>query len=176
MLKFLILFLNAQLAFGNLRELKKVRTCPATCPPCTQCDSKKGTCSILSNFVTCNSNTLSGVCILGKCNTQVSLPLEPLQKCQTYQCPVSGTCSIVDAIDGSDCSFPGAGLHSFCVATGCKPILDGLTTTLPFYNVGCMGLPDGILCDTNHDLLDNESCQNGICKFPDGTYTGLLPQ
>lgn len=159
----------------SLRELKRVRSCPATCPPCTQCDTKRGTCSTLLNFVTCQSNSLSGVCTTGVCNTEITLPPTQLQTCETYQCPQSGECSIINLIDGTDCTFLGSPLHSYCLPDGCKPVLEGLTTTLPEYNVGCLNLPNGINCDTNLDLVDGETCKDGICKLVDGNYNGLLP-
>ena len=174
-----ILFLTANILLIKstdstyLRELKRARTCP-TCPPCTECDTKRGTCSIPLTG-SCKINNLNGVCTSGLCNTQITWPEIPLKKCQSYNCPTSGVCSIVDLFDGSECTYPGSGLHSFCLSTGCKVVIEALTETLPSYNVGCLSLPDGINCDTNLNLLDGETCQSEICKFPDGKYNGILP-
>lgn len=159
---------------NSLRELKRVRTCPATCPPCTECDTKRGTCS-LPLTGSCQINNINGVCTSGVCNTQIVVPDQPLKKCEKYQCPSTGTCTIVPLIDGSDCTYPGNGIHSYCLPDGCKPVLEGLSITLPSYNFGCLGFPDGINCDTNHNILDGETCQDGICKFKDGNYNGILP-
>lgn len=172
---FAILLLNLTLVSSHLRELKRVRQCPASCPACTQCDTTKGTCSIPLNFNQCNLNNINGVCVSGMCKTNINLPKDPLQKCQTYQCPTSGTCSIINLNDGTDCTFPGNPLHSYCLTSGCNVVLEGLTITLPQYNTGCLGLPNEINCDTNHNLLDGETCQENVCKFPDGTYNGILP-
>jgi hypothetical protein len=167
-----ILILNLTLVSSHLRELK-IRTCSA-CPQCTQCDTKRGTCSIpLSG--SCQINNINGVCVSGACNTQITVPPVPLKKCQSYQCPPSGTCSIVSVIDGSDCTFPGNVVHSFCLSNGCTAVIEALPKTLPAYNFGCLGFPDGVSCDTNLNVLDGETCQGGICKFPNGNYNGILP-
>jgi len=171
--KLMLLAIYLPNVFANLRELK-IRTCP-TCPPCTQCDSKRGTCTIPLNYVSCEKNSLNGVCISGFCNTQITLPIDPLEKCQAYQCPQSGICNVINLNDGTDCTFVGNAIHSYCLKNGCKAVLDGLTPTLPNYNIGCLGLPDGLLCDTNENFFDDEECKNEICQFPDGRYNGILP-
>jgi hypothetical protein len=45
---------------------------------------------------------------------------------------------------------------------------------MPLRNIGCVGLADGTLCDTNDLFNDGETCVGGICKFPDGTYYGYI--
>lgn len=157
----------------SLRELK-IKTC-SSCPQCTQCDPKRGTCSIPITG-SCQINNINGVCTFGVCNTQITVPPQTLQKCQTYQCPSTGTCTIVPLLDGSDCTYPGNVVHSFCLSTGCTAVIEALAKTLPAYNFGCLGFPDGVSCDTNLNVLDGETCQGGICKFPDGHYNGILPQ
>ncbi len=176
-----ILFLTANILLIKstdstyLRELKKARTCP-TCPQCTSCDTKRGTCSLPLTGSTCQINNLSGTCLAtGICNTNPIVPPVPLKKCQTYNCPTADTCAITYLNDGSDCTIPGNVLHSYCLNDGCKPVIEALPKTLPAYNFGCYGLPDGILCDTNLNLFDGEICQGDICKFPDGRYNGVLP-
>ena len=157
--KLIFILVNFSLASATLRQLKRVRTCPAVCPPCSQCDTKKGICSIPLTGSICKINNLDGICSsAGICVQQPQLPPVPLKKCQTYNCPT-----------------PDNGIHSFCINNGCKVVIEALTVTLPTYNVGCLGFPDGILCDTNHNLFDGESCQGEICKLPNGQYNGVLP-
>lgn len=160
---------------ATLITAKRIRTCPV-CPVCTQCDGKKGTCSIPLTGTTCQINNNNGFCTAsGVCNTQSLQPPQPLKKCQTYNCPTPETCAITYTNDGTDCTFPGNGVHSFCINNGCKAIIESLPKTLPAYNIGCLGLPDGVLCDTNLNVFDGESCKNEICTFPNGQYNGVLP-
>jgi hypothetical protein len=175
MFKKLILVGLINLSFINayIRNLK-IRVCP-TCPICSQCDIKRGTCSIPLTGTSCQLNNLNGVCTSsGICNTD-NVPPVQLKKCQTYSCPTPNTCSIIYTNDGSDCTFPDNGIHSFCINDGCKAVIEALTTNLPAYNIGCLGLPNGVLCDTNLNLFDGESCQNEVCKLPNGLYNGVLP-
>lgn len=189
MTKTLILFLAVNLAFSNavLRNLKigvppkgkpqngKTKLCASTCPDCVQCDTKKGICSLPLTGNVCVINSLNGFCSSnGICVASISGQTTPLQKCQTNFCTQDGTCSIVYLNDGSDCTTPSSAFHSFCVNNGCKLFIEALTKTLPAYNIGCNGLPDGILCDTNLNVMDGETCQNGICKFANGIYNGVL--
>lgn len=152
------------------------QTCPLRCPSCMMCDTKKGTCTLPRDFVTCTSRTLPGVCMAGACNTKISLPLPitALNKCQTYRCPVSGVCNKVSKPDGTDCSSVGDPLHSACLNGVCKPLILGIVEPMPLRNIGCVGLADGTLCDTNDLFNDGETCVGGICKFPDGTYYGYI--
>jgi hypothetical protein len=171
----LSLNLSAVLSNNNLRELKKARTCPS-CPQCTTCDTKRGTCSLPLTGTVCQINNLSGVCsAAGVCISQTSVPPVPLKKCQTYNCQTGGSCTITYLNDGSDCTFVGNAIHSYCINDGCKAIIEALPNTLPAYNMGCLGLPDGVLCDTNLNLFDGETCQNEICKMTNGQYNGVLP-
>lgn len=179
MFKYTILLLLINSSFiqsKNIRQLK-LKLCTSTCPMCTQCDTKRGTCSLPLTGSICQINNVNGVCTSnGICDTQVNpSPPQPLKKCQTYNCPTPNTCSIIYTNDGSDCTFTGNALHSFCINDGCKAVIEALPNTLPAYNIGCLGLPDGVLCDTNLNLFDGESCKNEICKLPNGQYNGVLP-
>jgi hypothetical protein len=173
---FWLLFINfSVLKAQTIRQLK-FKACATTCPACTQCDTKRGTCSIPLTGSTCQINSINGFCTsTGICNTQTNPPPIPLKKCQTYNCPTSTSCSVIYLNDGSDCTFPGNGIHSFCINDGCKAVIEALPTTLPAYNIGCLGLPDGVLCDTNLNLFDGEFCKNEICQLPNGNYNGVLP-
>jgi len=150
--------------------------CPLKCPSCMMCDVKRGTCTLPRDFVTCTSKALAGVCMAGACNTKISLPtpIVALNKCQTYHCPVSGVCTKMSKPDGTDCSTVGAELHSACIGGVCKKVILGVIEPMPFRNIGCVGLPDGTLCDTNDSFIDGETCVGGVCKFPDGTYYGYI--
>jgi len=171
--KFVFLFLTTFVScvFGAV-----VPPCPLKCPSCTMCDVAKGTCTLPRDFVTCTSKTLPGVCMAGACNTKLSLPspIVALNKCQTYRCPVSGVCTKMSKPDGTDCSTAGAALHSACVSGVCKNVILGVIEPMPFRNIGCVGLPDGTICDTNDSFIDGEKCVGGVCKFPDGTYYGYI--
>lgn len=160
---------------NNIRQLK-LKTCVTTCPVCTQCDTNKGTCSLPLTGTTCQINNVNGFCTsAGICNIQNNQPPTPLKKCQTYNCPTPNSCSIIYLNDGSDCTFPGNGIHSFCINDGCRAVIEAIPKTLPAYNIGCLGFSDGVLCDTNLNLFDGETCKNEICKLPNGLYNGELP-
>lgn len=152
-------------------------TCPLRCPACTKCDPKKGTCTVARDFVACTRNTVPGVCFAGTCNTQLSLPVtKASNRCQTYTCPVSGICNLVTAPDGSDCTPTSATTYdSICLQGTCQRIWLGLGEEMPFQNIGCVGKPNGAVCDTNHVYTDGETCQNGVCRFPDGSHYGYVP-
>jgi len=174
----LLLTVNVALSSALLRNLKNgnPKTCASACPVCVQCDTKKGICSVPLTGTTCQFNSLNGVCSSqGICDISTNVPTVPLQKCQTNFCPSGGSCTIMYLNDGSDCTTAGAPFHSFCINDGCRVVVEALTKTLPAYNIGCNGLPDNMLCDTNLNVLDGETCQNGICKFPNGQYNGVLP-
>ena len=174
--QFIFILVNLSLASATLRQLKRVRVCPTSCPPCVECDTKRGTCSLPLTGSVCKVNNLDGTCSsAGICVQQSQLPPVPLKKCQTYNCPTPDTCSVVYTNDATDCTYPGNGVHSYCLNNGCKAVIEALTVTLPSYNVGCLGFPDGVLCDTNLNLFDGESCQNELCKLPNGQYNGVLP-
>ena len=153
------------------------QACPVRCPSCTKCDEKKGTCSVARDFVTCTKTTVPGVCFAGTCNTKISLPaIRAANKCQTYTCPVQGECQVVTAPDGTDCTPTNAiDWESVCISGICSRIFLGVGEEFPLQNVGCVGKPDGSVCDTNHNYIDGETCQGGICKFPNGNYYGYVP-
>ena len=153
------------------------QSCPLRCPACTRCDSKKGTCTVPRDFVTCTKGAQAGVCFAGTCNTQISLPLtKATTRCQTYSCPPSGTCNLITAPDGTDCTpVTSTGWESVCFQGTCQRIWLGVTEEMPYQNTGCVGRPNGAICDTNHVFTDGETCQNGVCVFPDGNYYGYVP-
>jgi hypothetical protein len=153
------------------------QTCPVRCPSCTKCDPKKGTCTVARDFVTCTKNSFPGVCFAGLCNTQLSLPvIRAANKCQTYSCPVFGTCSLITAPDGTDCTPSTATTYeSVCLSGVCQRVWLGVGEDMPFQNIGCVGVPDGSVCDTNHLLIDGEKCVGGVCRHLDGTYYGYIP-
>lgn len=152
-------------------------TCPLRCPSCTKCDPKKGTCTLARDFVTCTKTGVAGVCFAGTCNTQLSLPAtKASNRCQTYTCPPSGVCNLITAPDGSDCTpISATGYESICLKGTCQRIWLGLGEEMPFQNIGCVGKPNGVTCDTNHVYTDGERCFSGVCRFPDGSYYGYVP-
>ena len=86
-----------------------------------------------------------------------------------------GECSLLTSVTPDDMPF-----HVFCFATkqvngNCFPVIDALTGTVPDYNSGCWGYREGTLCDTNGNTNDGERCNLNVCKFPDGSYNGVLP-
>lgn len=148
--------------------------CPLRCPACTKCDNKKGTCTIARDFVTCTKTGVAGVCFAGTCNTQLSLP-GVANRCQTYRCPVSGVCNLITAPDGSDCTPLNVEYESVCMSGVCQRVWLGVGEAIPHQNTGCVGKLNGAICDTNHVFTDGETCQNGVCRFPDGSYYGYVP-
>jgi hypothetical protein len=151
------------------------QTCPVRCPACTMCDPKKGTCIVPRDFVRCTKSGVAGVCFAGTCNTKLSIPVSPVPKCQTYRCPASGQCSLITAPDGSDCTPNNVEYESVCLSGTCNRVWLGVTDVFPMQNTGCVGKPNGAVCDTNHVFTDGETCQGGVCQFPDGTYYGYVP-
>jgi hypothetical protein len=150
-------------------------TCPLKCPACTKCDPKKGTCTVARDFVLCTRNAVPGVCFAGTCNTKISLPgAATSNKCQTYSCPASGTCTLITAPDGSDCTPLNVAYESVCLQGTCQRIWLGVTDAMPYQNTGCVGKPDNALCDTNHVFTDGERCVGGVCRFPDGNFYGYV--
>lgn len=155
-----------------------VTVCPLKCPSCTKCDTKKGTCTLPRDFVSCTKSTLPGFCYAGVCNTKMSLTpvVSVLGKCQEYDCDITNTCVLRSKPEGTDCSTLGLPGFSVChLGTCVNPVL-GLSALgiFPLRNVGCVGLVDGTPCDTN-DLNDGETCVSGVCRFPDGSYYGYQP-
>lgn len=155
-----------------------VPTC-LKCPSCTKCDTKKGTCTLPRDFVSCTKTGVAGSCYAGVCNTKVTLsPVGSVpDKCTTYNCDsVTGACVFGSRANGFDCSTIGVPGISVCYTGKCTPVALGLSTPgiFPLRNIGCIGLPNGYPCDTN-DLFDGETCQNGVCTFTDGSYYGYLP-
>ena len=150
------------------------QTCPVRCPSCTRCDPKKGACIVPRDFVTCTKGGVAGVCFAGTCNTKLTIPAAP-GRCQTYRCPVSGQCSLITAPDGSDCTPANVAYESICLGGTCNRVRLGVTDAFPMQNTGCVGKPNGAVCDTNHVFTDGETCQGGVCQFPDGTYYGYVP-
>ena len=150
------------------------QSCPLRCPSCTKCDSKRGTCTEPRDFVLCSKGGVSGVCFAGMCNTGLSVTTVPVPRCKTYRCPVSGECTLVSAPDGTDCTPNNVAYESVCLNGLCNRVWLGLGEEFPLKNNGCVGKPDGSVCDTNHVLTDGESCQGGVCKFSDGTYYGYV--
>ena len=154
--------------------------CPLKCPSCTKCDTQKGTCSLPRDFVACTKTGVAGFCYAGVCNTKVTLtplPAKTVGKCTNYNCDsITGVCTFASRPDGYDCSTIGALAHSVCKTGVCTNVVLGLSdpAIFPWKNVGCIGIADGTPCDTN-DVFDGETCQAGICKFPDGSYYGYLP-
>jgi hypothetical protein len=166
-------------AFISLITMVISQSCPLRCPSCTKCDPKDGTCSVPRDFVSCLTKTAPssiGYCYAGVCNSQVSLSpvVTNLKPCQMYSC-LNNACTLKNKPDGTDCSVVGAALHSVCVTGLCKPVVLALSETFPLQNIGCLGQANGVQCDTNDVLNDMESCQNNICKFPDGSYYGYVP-
>lgn len=152
------------------------QSCPLRCPSCTKCNPKKGTCTEARDFVTCTKSGVTGVCFAGMCNTKLKLPVSlSSNRCQTYRCPVSGVCNLITVPDGTDCTPLNVAYESVCFSGTCQRVWLGLGEEMPFQNIGCVGKPNGAVCDTNHVLSDGETCQNGVCKFPDGTYYGYAP-
>jgi hypothetical protein len=169
-------FLSVVFAVLTFTTIVAGQACPLRCPSCTRCDEKKGTCTVPRDFVTCTRNSVAGVCFAGICNTQLSLPvIRASNKCQTYTCPPQGECQLITAVDGSDCTPNNVLYESACFNGVCKRIWLGVTEEFPMMNIGCVGKPDGSVCDTNHLLTDGETCQGGVCKFPNGNYYGYLP-
>jgi len=144
-----------------------------------KCNAKKGTCTEARDFVTCTTKgavAVPGVCFAGICNPQISLPVvKAAGRCQTYNCPVNGVCSVVSQPDGADCTPNNVAYESICLQGVCKRVWEGLGETFPLQNIGCIGKPNGEVCDTNHLLVDGETCQNNVCIKPDGTFYGYLP-
>jgi len=151
--------------------------CPARCPSCTKCDARGRGCIEPRDFVTCTKSGVSGVCFAGTCNTQITLPtVKASNRCQTYSCPVSGTCTLINAPDGTDCTPSNAiDYEAVCIAGACKRIWLGVGEEFPLLNIGCVGRPNGDLCDTNEVFTDGEQCVNSVCKFPNGNFYGYLP-
>lgn len=157
---------------------KGVAICPTSCPPCMRCDPWKGLCTLPRDFVNCTKNGLPGVCYAGACSTSLTLT-PPVTKalgiCQTYKCNATNFCVPQNKIDGTDCTSTtqiGAKLPSVCISGKCQQVVLGLTDLAPFRNIGCTGLANGVACDTNDVLGDGETCVDGVCKFPDGTFYG----
>lgn len=166
-------------AIFGLFSVVMSQTCPLKCPSCTRCDPKRGTCSLPRDFVSCltkSTPALPGYCYAGVCNSQVSLSpvVTSLKPCQMYSC-LNNVCTLKNKPDGTDCSVAGAALHSICVTGVCKSVVLGLSETFPLQNIGCLGQPNGVNCDTNDVLHDGETCQGGVCKFPDGSFYGYIP-
>jgi hypothetical protein len=166
-------------AIFGLVGMVMAQTCPLRCPSCMKCDPEDGTCSLPRDFVSCSTKTrpaLPGYCYAGVCNAQLSLSpvVTSLKSCQLYSC-LNNVCTLKNKPDGTDCTVEGAELHSVCVTGVCKPVVFALSETFPLQNIGCLGQPDNVQCDTNDILNDMESCQSGVCKFPDGSYYGYVP-
>jgi hypothetical protein len=156
------------------------QTCPLKCPSCTRCDPKKGTCTLPRDFVSCTTKTnpaLPGYCFAGVCNSKISLSpvVTSLKSCQTYSC-IDNVCTLKNKVNGADCSVVGAALHSICLNGLCRQVILGVTDTFPMQNIGCVGVPNGTPCDTNDILNDGEACLNNVCKFPDGSFYGYVPE
>lgn len=149
-----------------------VVTCPISCPSCMKCDPFKGTC-VAPKTVTPNKP--------GICTDTLTLsppPLKSLGICETYSCNSSRICTFSNKRDGTSCLTPnqlGIKIPPVCVKGTCSNIILGLSDLPPYRNIGCLGITNGSPCDTNDVLGDGETCQNGICMFPDGTYYGILP-
>lgn len=172
------LFANVLVSFFFLCALVNSQSCPLRCPSCTRCDPKKGECILPRDFLTCTKGGAPGVCFAGTCNTQISLPTNApvtLGRCQDYRCPQTGVCNLVTKADGGDCTPNSATTYeSICLGGVCQRIWLGLTEDFPMKNTGCRGKPNGAVCDTNHIYTDGETCVDGVCKFPDGTFYGYL--
>ena len=172
------LFANAFVSFFFLCALVNSQSCPLRCPSCTRCDPKKGECILPRDFVTCTKKGVPGVCFAGTCNTQISFPPNApavLGRCQDYRCPQTGVCNLVTKPDGGDCTPNSAtNYESICLSGVCQRLWMGVTEDFPMMNTGCRGKPNGAVCDTNHIYTDGETCVDGVCKFPDGTFYGYL--
>jgi hypothetical protein len=82
----------------------------------------------------------------------------------------------ITAPDGTDCTPTNAlEWESICISGTCSRIFLGVGEEFPLQNIGCLGKPNGALCDTNHVYTDGEKCVNGVCRFPDGNFYGYLP-
>ena len=160
---------------------KGIVSCPSKCPSCTKCDPWKGQCLLPRDFVNCTTTTgKSGLCYAGTCLTNLNLVpnFKTLNFCQTYNCNATGTCQFANKTDGTDCTQPsqiGLKMPYICTKGQCKQIILGLSDLPPWRNIGCIGMPDNTPCDTNDVVGDGEVCLQGLCKFPDGTAYGLLP-
>lgn len=156
---------------------KGTAICPTSCPACMRCDPWKGTCTLPRDFVNCTKNSVPGVCYAGTCTNTLTLtpPLtSALGICKTYKCNSANECIPQNKQDGTDCTPINTltKLPYVCITGKCKQVVLGLTDLAPFQNVGCIGLANGVTCDTNDVLGDGESCTDGLCKFPDGTFYG----
>lgn len=159
--------------------------CPSSCPPCMKCNPFKGTCIAPRDFVSCTIKTVipnkPGVCYAGICTDTLTLSpplLKALSICQTYNCNSTKTCTFSNKIDGTSClaqSQIGVLIPPVCIKGVCSTPVLGLSDLPPYRNIGCLGLQNGLACDTNDVVGDGETCQNGVCKFPDGTFYGILP-
>ena len=171
-LNFICLYISTVFTKGGV-----TLTC-SKCPSCTRCDPFKGLCILPKDFVNCTVNGLSGICYGGMCTTNLKLNpplLKPLGKCQTYKCK-DNNCTVMNYPDGFDCTTPGQPFPpAVCVSGKCSKVVIAVTDFFPKRNIGCIGLPNGTFCDTNDVLGDGETCVNGVCTFPDGTYYGFLP-
>jgi hypothetical protein len=164
-----------------------VATCPISCPSCMKCDPFKGTCTAPRDFVSCTIKTVTpnkpGICYSGVCTDTLTLspplnPTKPIGICETYNCNNTKICTFSNKRDGTSCLTPsqlGIKIPPVCIKGSCSNIILGLSDLPPYRNIGCLGIANGSPCDTNDVLGDGETCQNGICIFPDGTFYGLLP-
>lgn len=142
-----------------------------TCPPCMICDPLVG--CTYDNFAKCTSNKLSGYCINGSCNTTIgNLKILKPPVCKTYSIVNNSVNGInktivktIDDINGLSCTKVGAILESVCIKGVCTPYTLGVDRL--GQPTGCVGLPDGFLCDTNMVFTDGEKCVNQKCVMPD---------
>ena len=145
----------------------------STCPPCMLCDQLVG--CVYDNFSPCLAlGNKKGYCLNGICDVKLGqiakLPKPPI--CNTYKFNttlVNGKPKIsyttVSGINGISCTKVGAILESVCMNGKCTPYVNAITI---FGDAtGCMGLPDGFLCDTNFVFTDGEKCINERCVMPD---------
>lgn len=150
----------------------------SSCPPCMICDQFIG--CTYDNFSPCLNNNLKGFCVNGACNTTIgSLVLSKPPMCKTYTFSrvivnnVSKiTTTLVNDINGLSCTKPGALFESACIKGVCTPYTIGVDRL--GNPSGCVGLPNGFLCDTNGVLTDGEKCINQKCVMPGNANTLCL--
>jgi hypothetical protein len=145
----------------------------STCPPCMICDQFVG--CVYDNFSQCLAvGNKKGFCLNGVCDIKLAkvgnLVKPPI--CNTYKFKstiIKGvekiTYTTIPGINGIDCTKPGAILEAVCINGVCTPYVPAVTI---FGDAtGCIGLPDGFLCDTNDIFTDGEKCIKGKCVMPD---------
>jgi hypothetical protein len=136
------------------------------CPPCMVCNPLVG-CQY-SNFVSCVTPTnKKGTCLNGVCDTTIPTPPPSPSPCKTYVL-TNTVPTLVNKINGIDCTPFGSLMKYMCYHGVCTPFVDGLDKL--GNNVGCKLIKDGTFCDTNGVLTDGETCMKDVCTMPPNAY------